>query len=98
MIRIVFNPVVFRLKRWPQPFALAAATATVFLATWLLHAYQSYWLRANWGFTLPDALFWGILGVLVLVNVQRDARGGAARARSRNSVRQRSDGYPPESD
>jgi len=82
MIRIVFNPVVFRLKRWPRPFALAAATVSVFLATWLLHAYQSYWLRATWGFTLPDALFWGILGALVLVNVQLDARGGSARSRN----------------
>ncbi|MGP0068520.1 MAG: hypothetical protein ACLQGP_33590, partial [Isosphaeraceae bacterium] len=36
MVRIFFNPVVFRLKRWPQPAALAMGTATVFLATWLL--------------------------------------------------------------
>src|SRR5262249_46404076 len=78
MIRIFFNPVVFRLKRWPQPAALAAATATVFLATWLLHAYQSYGLRGSWGFTVPDGLFWGILGVLVLVNVQLDARRSRA--------------------
>jgi hypothetical protein len=84
MIRLVFNPVVFRLKRWPQPLALAIATVTVFLTTWLLHAYQAYWLRASWGFTMPDALFWGILGALVLVNVQLDARAGRARARSNN--------------
>ena len=38
MVRVFFNPVVFRLKRWPQPAALAVATAVVFLATWLLHA------------------------------------------------------------
>ena len=63
MVRIVFNPVVFRLKRRPQPLALAVATAAVFLTTWLLHAYQSYWLRGTWGFSVPDALFWGILGV-----------------------------------
>ena len=74
MVRIFFNPVVFRLKRWPQPAALAMGTATVFVATWLLHAYQLYWLLGSWGFTVPDALFWGILGVLVLVNVQLDAR------------------------
>ena len=74
MVRVFFNPVVFRLKRWPQPAALAVATMMVFLATWLLHAYQSYWLRGTWGFTVPDALFWGILGALVLVNVQLDAR------------------------
>jgi alginate O-acetyltransferase complex protein AlgI len=79
MVRIVFNPVVFRLKRWPRPAALAVATAVVFLVTWLLHAYQSYWLRGTWGFSAPDALFWGILGVLVLINVQLDARRGARR-------------------
>jgi hypothetical protein len=74
MVRIFFNPVAFRLKRWPQTLALATATATVFLATWLLHAYQSYWLRGSTSFTVPDALFWGILGALVVVNVQIDAR------------------------
>ncbi len=79
MVRIVFNPVVFRLKRRPQPVALAAATAAVFVVTWLLHAYQSYWLRGTWGFSVPDALFWGILGVLVLINVQLDARRGTSR-------------------
>ena len=85
MVRVVFNPVVFRLKRRPQPVALAAATAVVFLVTWLLHAYQSFWLRGVWGFGVPDALFWGILGVLVLINVQLDAR--AARGRARGPVR-----------
>src|SRR5262249_25497477 len=74
MVRIVFNPVVFHLKHRPQPVALAAATAAVFLSTWLLHAYQAYWLRGTWGFSIPDALFWGILGVLVLAAVQREAR------------------------
>ena len=74
MVRVVFNPVAFRLKRWPQPATLAIATVAVFLATWLLHAYQSFWLTGTWNFSAPDALFWGILGGLVLVNVQLDAR------------------------
>jgi D-alanyl-lipoteichoic acid acyltransferase DltB (MBOAT superfamily) len=80
MVRVVFNPVVFRLKRRPQPVALGVATAVVFLVTWLLHAYQSFWLRGVWGFGGPDALFWGILGVLVLINVQLEARRGGRRA------------------
>jgi hypothetical protein len=85
MVRLFFNPVVFRLKRWPQPAAMAVATLTVFLATWALHAYQSFWLRGTWGFSVPDALFWGVLGALVLVNVQVDAR----RSQKRTSVRRK---------
>jgi hypothetical protein len=79
MVRIVFNPVAFRLKRCPQPVALAAATLVVFVITWLLHAYQTFWLRGVWGFSAPDGLFWGILGFLVLFNVQLDARRGQRR-------------------
>ncbi|MDR3620928.1 MAG: hypothetical protein P4L85_16370 [Paludisphaera borealis] len=81
MVRLVFNPVVFRLKKWPQPAALAAATTVVFVATWFLHAYQSFWLRGTWGFSIPDAVFWTVLGVLVLVNVQLDARRSASKSR-----------------
>jgi D-alanyl-lipoteichoic acid acyltransferase DltB (MBOAT superfamily) len=83
MVRVVFNPVVFALKRWPRPAALAVATAVVFATTWALHAYQSFWLRGDWGFGLPDALFWGILGLLVLVNVQLDARRPRPKAEPR---------------
>jgi alginate O-acetyltransferase complex protein AlgI len=74
MIRVVFNPVAFRLKRKPRWVALSVATTAVFFATWFLHGYQMFWLKGTWGFSVPDALFWGILGSLVLVNVQLDAR------------------------
>jgi len=73
MVRVVFNPVAFRLKRRPRWATLMAATSAVFVATWALHAYQKFWLRGSWGLSVPDALFWGILGGLVLVNVQLDA-------------------------
>jgi len=79
MVRVVFNPVAFRLKRRPRWATLMAATSAVFVTTWALHAYQKFWLRGTWGLGVPDALFWGILGVLVLVNVQLDARRPPAR-------------------
>ena len=82
MVRVVFNPTVFLLKRWGQPLSLAAATVVVFVATWALHGYQTFWLRNAWRFGAPDALFWGILGALVLVNVQIDLRA-PRRARSK---------------
>ena len=74
MVRVVFNPVVFRLKRWGQPASLAMATLVVFVATWALHGYQTFWVRVEWRFSTQDALFWGILGALVLINVQLDLR------------------------
>ena len=74
MVRVVFNPVAFRLKRRPEWVRLAVATVVVFGVTWVLHAYQSFWLKGTWGFSVPDAMFWGVLGALVLVNVQLDAR------------------------
>jgi hypothetical protein len=87
MVRLFFNPIVFRLKRWPQPASLAVGTMTVFLATWALHAYQSFWLRGSLSLSVTDGLFWGVLGVLVLVNVQLDARPGRTNASSRRRVR-----------
>lgn len=74
MVKTVFNPVFFRMRKRPQPIALGVATVAVFVATWALHAWQSFWLRGTWGLSVTDGLFWGILGVMVLANVQRDAR------------------------
>ncbi len=73
MVRVVFNPTVFRFKKWGQPAALAMATVVVFLVTWALHGYQTFWVRGAWRFSTQDGLFWGILGALVLINVQLDA-------------------------
>lgn len=87
MVRLVFNPVVFRLKRRPRALALGLATLAVFVVTWALHAYQSFWLRGAWGLSVPDALFWGALGALVLVNVWNDARSPRTRAPRRHTVR-----------
>jgi D-alanyl-lipoteichoic acid acyltransferase DltB (MBOAT superfamily) len=79
MVKMVFNPVAFRLKRLPQAVTLSIATVCVFLTTWLTHGYQAFWLRGSWGFTVPDALFWGILGLFVVINVLNDARQPRAR-------------------
>ncbi len=82
MVRVVFNPVAFRLKNYPQSIALGVATVTVFAVTWALHGYQSFWLSGRFGFSVQDSLFWGILGLMVLVNVQLDARRPRARSLS----------------
>ena len=79
MMKLVYYPSFFRLRRWGDRTALAAATVIVFLATWLLHSYQWFWLRGGFPVTAQDGLFWGVLGGLVVANALRDA--GRARRR-----------------
>ncbi|MBK8005238.1 MAG: hypothetical protein IPK12_15250 [Gemmatimonadetes bacterium] len=74
MMKLVYYPAFFRLRKHGQETALLLSTAIVFLMTWLLHAYQTFWLLGAPHFTVPDALFWGILGVLVLVTTVYEKR------------------------
>lgn len=74
MVKIVYFPVYFRLRKTGDLRAQVTATAAVFLVTWILHAYQSFWLIGQWTFRWTDTIFWTILGLLVVANVLYDAR------------------------
>lgn len=69
MVKVFYYPTYFRLRKRSEKLALAVATLVVFLATWALHIYQWFWLKGYIQITLNDALFWTILGLLVLVTV-----------------------------
>ncbi|HUE86415.1 MAG TPA: hypothetical protein VMO26_10085 [Vicinamibacterales bacterium] len=69
MVKLVYFPAYFHLRRSGERRAQILATALVFLVTWALHSYQWFWLRGTWLFTWTDTLFWAILGALVIVNV-----------------------------
>ncbi len=73
MMKLVFYPAYVRLKGLGHLPAIALGTALVFLATWILHAYQWFWLRGRFHFSLTDALFWAIFAVLVMGNALREA-------------------------
>jgi D-alanyl-lipoteichoic acid acyltransferase DltB (MBOAT superfamily) len=79
MVKLVYFPLYFRLRRQGDIRAQVVATAAVFVVTWLLHSYQWFWLRGEFLFTWPDTLFWGILGAAVIVNVVVEARRGQRR-------------------
>jgi hypothetical protein len=66
MMKTVFYPVYFKVKHLKPTTAMALSTAAVFVVTWALHSYQWFWLRGETFLTLPDALFWTILGALVV--------------------------------
>jgi len=74
MVKVVYFPTYFKLRKKSEFRARMVATATVFIVTWALHSYQSYWLRGHFIFTWPDTLFWAILGSLVMINVWWDFR------------------------
>lgn len=69
MVKIVYFPLYFRLRRSGETRAQVIATATVFLVTWFFHAYQYFWLSGTFLISGPDITFWSILGVLVIVNL-----------------------------
>jgi alginate O-acetyltransferase complex protein AlgI len=74
MVKLVYFPVYFRMRRSGERRAQVVATALVFLTTWFLHAYQWFWLRGDFLLTWPDTLFWAILGGLVTVNLLIEQR------------------------
>jgi D-alanyl-lipoteichoic acid acyltransferase DltB (MBOAT superfamily) len=73
MKKLVYYPAYMRLRMRGTTFALVAATALVFVATWWLHALQWFFLQGE----LPlawDGMFWGVAALLALWSVLADAR------------------------
>ena len=70
MAKLFFFPTFAKLRGtgWGQPLKVAVATAVVFIATTILHAYQTFWLRGSFAIHETDYWFWGILGFLVIAN------------------------------
>jgi hypothetical protein len=74
MMKLVYYPSFFALKRWGAQVALVGATLVVFAGTWLLHSYQWFWLRGGFPLEPQDGLFWGILGALVVMGALRELK------------------------
>lgn len=79
MMKLFYYPMFFRV-RWLGPtWALVVSTAWVFAFTWLLHAYQLFWICGRYEFRWNDLLFWTILCGLVIINALAEARAGRKR-------------------
>jgi alginate O-acetyltransferase complex protein AlgI len=79
MLKVFYYPALFRLRRYGTTFSLVVSTLVVFLMTWFLHAYQWFWLRGTVLFVWQDAVFWGTLGVLVVINSLYEAKHSRTR-------------------
>jgi hypothetical protein len=79
MMKLFYYPLYFRLRGWGKTAPVVIATIFVFFATWVLHAYQWFWLRGSVLLTGPDMAFWGILAVLVIINSLYEVKYGRER-------------------
>src|SRR6266568_2422745 len=67
VMKLFFYPTHFALRKMGTLPAMSVATLATFLATWLLHSWQWFWIRGTPLFNWKDFSFWMILAVLVLV-------------------------------
>jgi hypothetical protein len=74
MSKVFFYPAFFALRGWGTPAALVAAGMGVFVATWLLHSYQVFWLLGELPLKWNDAVLWLGAGVVVTGNLVLDLR------------------------
>ncbi|MGQ0636797.1 MAG: SGNH/GDSL hydrolase family protein [Planctomycetaceae bacterium] len=82
MMKFFFFPAFHASRRRGATLAMAIALAVgwVFVATWVLHSWQTFWLRGSFPLTLNDACLWLAAGTCVAVNAVREAaRSPAAR-------------------
>ncbi|HJS17333.1 MAG TPA: hypothetical protein VJ785_01195, partial [Anaerolineales bacterium] len=86
MMKVFYYPTYFRIRQWGTNSSLIFATAFVFFLTWFFHAYQWFWLRGTFLFTVPDILFWLILACLVVINTLYEARRGRKRTLEQRSM------------
>ena len=79
IMKVFYYPAYFRLKKLGQVRALVLATLWSFFVTWALHLYQTWWLKGSVDWAWDDAIFWGLLCVLVLANSLWELKRGRQR-------------------
>src|SRR5438132_7365262 len=79
VMKLFFYPTHFKLRKIGPIRAMSVATLVTFVATWILHSWQWFWIRGTPLFNWKDFSFWMILGVLVLVTAISEATCGRKR-------------------
>ena len=79
VMKLFFYPIHFKLRKMGTLWALSLATLATFLATWVLHSWQWFWIRGKLLLDWKDFSFWMILAVLVLVTAIHETTRGRKR-------------------
>ncbi|MGA8151694.1 MAG: hypothetical protein WB952_12140 [Terriglobales bacterium] len=75
MVKIVYFPTYFKFRKRNEMGAKLLATGAVFVVTWFLHSYQSFWLQGKFELSWPDTIFWAVLGGIVILETWRGEDG-----------------------
>jgi D-alanyl-lipoteichoic acid acyltransferase DltB (MBOAT superfamily) len=68
MLKVFYYPIYFQLRRMGETQAIILSTLLVFIATWLLHSYQWFWLRGTFPIIWQDGVYWMTLSLFVAAN------------------------------
>src|SRR5687768_6868958 len=83
MVKVFYYPALVPLQRKLGALpALVVTTVWVFIATWLLHSVQWFWLRGDFRLSATDGVFWTAIGGCVLVNSVLETVRGRARSKA----------------
>ncbi len=84
MTKFFFFPTFFALRSRGASVgpAIVLGVFCVFVCTWLLHSWQTFWLLGRFPVTVNDACLWLGVGTCVAVNAVFDSRRGTRRQRS----------------
>jgi hypothetical protein len=78
MTKVFFFPAFYGLRRFGTRTALVGAGLFVFVATWLLHSYQIFWVRGSLPLGWRDAAMWLTAGVVVTIALLLEYRRRAS--------------------
>jgi D-alanyl-lipoteichoic acid acyltransferase DltB (MBOAT superfamily) len=86
MVKVLYYPLYFQLRRFGDNKALVISTFLVFIATWVLHSYQWFWLRGSFPILWQDGVYWMVLAGLVAANTLYEKKYGTRRLVTGNRV------------
>jgi len=72
VLKIIYYPFYFKYRKKLKRNAVTLGIIIAFLASYVLHSYQKFWIAGSFSFQLTDLLYWMLLGLLVMWNYRRN--------------------------
>jgi hypothetical protein len=76
-MKIIYYPIMFKLKKYLKSTLIAGTMMLTFLGTWAAHSYQLFWVSGYFSISWIDCIFWSTMGICMTMNavyVERKSR------------------------